>query len=161
MPKAAALNPDITKRLDDFLAGKGLRRTKQRDVIARAAFSTAEHFTAEELLDIARKIDRTTSRATVYRTLSMLVEAGLLREVDLGLGQMCYDPNFIDHPHHNHLICLDCRKVVEFEDKHMHLLEDCITRRLGFSPASATLKIEANCEELRQRGECKTRKAAR
>jgi len=78
------MDPKIRERLESYLLSKGLRRTKPRDIIVEAAFSTTEHFTAEELLDMARKIDRTVSRATVYRTLSLLVECELLHEIDLG-----------------------------------------------------------------------------
>lgn len=158
---ADTVNPEALRRLDEFLASKSLRRTKPRQVIVEAAFSTDEHFTADELWERARKLDRSTSRATLYRTLSLLVESGLLREIDLGRGQTYYDPNFVDHPHHNHLICLDCHKVVEFEDQHINILEDCITRRLGFRPASKSIRIEANCEELRATGHCSTRRQER
>jgi len=147
----------LTEKIDAFLAFKGLRRTPQRDVIIRAAFGTTDHFTAEELWDKARQIDASTSRATLYRTLSLLVESGLLREIDLGRDQKCYDPNFIDHPHHNHLICTDCQEVVEFEDPHLEVLEDCITRRLGFSPSNKGVRIEASCDSLRKTGHCERR----
>jgi len=152
------MDAELKDRIEAFLKLKGLRMTKQRQVIAEAAFRTAEHFTADELWDMARKIDPSTSRATLYRTLSLLVESGLLREIDLGRDQKHYDPNFIDHPHHNHLICNDCDKVVEFEDTHIEVLEDCITRRLGFRPTNKTIRIEASCEELRQKGVCTQRK---
>lgn len=154
----AEINPDIIRRLDEFLSDKGLRRTRQRDLIIEAAFSTTDHFTADELWERARRLDPSTSRATLYRTLSLLVESGLLREIDLGLQQTCYDPNFVDHPRHNHLICTDCRKVVEFEDQHLNLLEDCLARRLGFQPQSSSLRIEASCDELRTRGQCASRR---
>ncbi len=154
------LNPQVHERLDRYLAGHGLRRTKQRDVIIQAAFGTQEHFTADELLAMSRRLDRTISRATVYRTLGLLVDCGLLHEIDLGRGQTCYDPNFLDKPQHNHLICSNCDRVVEFEDEHIALLEDCITRRLGFKPLSKSIRIEASCEELARTGACKNRKAA-
>ena len=148
------------KILHGYLAGKGLRRTSQRDAIIEAAFSTREHFNAEELLVMARKIDDSVSRATVYRTLPLLVESGLLREIDLGGETKIYDPNFLEHPTHNHLVCVDCRKIIEFEDINMELLENCITRRLGFSPANKMVKIEAHCDELSQHGTCKHRAEA-
>lgn len=154
----SSLSPQIVERLEEFLAAKGLRHTRQRDVIVEAAFSTTEHFTADELWERARKIDAGASRATLYRTLSLLVESGLLKEIDLGMDQTHYDPNFVDHPHHNHLICTDCQKVVEFEDTHMSLLEDCITRRLGFRPETSSVRIEASCDQLRQKGACDRRK---
>ncbi len=144
----------LSERIDAFLQLKGLRRTSQREVIIQAAFGTKDHFTAEELWAKARKIDPSTSRATLYRTLNLLVESGMLREIDLGRDQKCYDPNFNDHPHHNHLICTDCQKVIEFEDTHLEVLEDCITRRLGFSPSNKGVRVEASCDSFRAAGKC-------
>ena len=141
-----------------FLATKTLRMTAQRQAIIDAVFSTDEHFTAEQLLDWSRARDKSVSRATVYRTLPLLTESGLVREMDFGKDYKFYDPNYIEHPHHNHLICMDCNRIVEFEDQHIELLEDCISKRLGFSPASKSLRIEANCDELRKRGSCSSRK---
>lgn len=141
-------------KLDSFIRKKGLRRTPQRDAIVRLAFSEDEHFTAEELFDRVRKHNIDASRATVYRTIALLVEAKLLREIDLGGDTKTYDPNFLDKPTHNHLVCIDCGKVIEFEDSHIDLLNDCLTRRMGFRPISQTIKIEACCEQLRTKGSC-------
>ena len=148
------IDPVLKERFEAYIRTKGLRRTTQRDVIVEAAFSTEDHFTAEQLWDLARRIDPTTSRATLYRTLSLLVESGLLREIDLGRDQKYYDPNFVDHPHHNHLICVDCGKVIEFEDEHIETLFDCITRRLGFRPTKKSMRVEACCDQLRRDGLC-------
>jgi Fur family ferric uptake transcriptional regulator len=148
------MDSGVQVRLDDFIRRKGLRRTTQRDVIVRAVFSKDEHFTAEELFERVRKADSDTSRATVYRTLGLLVEANLLQEIDLGDNQTTYDPNFLDKPSHNHLVCIDCGRVVEFEDVNLDLLNDCVTRRLGFKPLRQSIKIEANCEQLRLKGRC-------
>ena len=148
------MNPEIREKFEAELGRRSLRMTKQREVILRAAFSTNDHFTADELWKKARDIDPSTSRATLYRTLSLLLECRLLREIDLGRDQKIYDPNFHDHPDHNHLICVDCGRVIEFEDEHMTILEDCIARRLGFQPSSRSIRIEACCEKLRQAGVC-------
>lgn len=150
--------PAVRERIYAFLDEKGLRKTTQRDAIIEAAFSTTEHYTAEELLAMAKKIDPSVSRATVYRTLPLLVESALLREMDFGKDYKFYDPNYIDHPNHNHLICLNCSKIVEFEDVHIDTLETCISKRLGFTPVGKTVRIEAHCEELARTGTCKTRK---
>lgn len=152
--------PAVRVRIYEFLEKKGLRKTSQRDAIIEAAFSTTEHYTAEDLLAMAKKLDTSVSRATVYRTLPLLVESGLLREMDFGKDYKFYDPNYIDHPNHNHLICLDCNKIVEFEDVHIDTLENCISKRLGFTPVGKTVRIEANCEELERTGACKGRKVA-
>jgi Fur family transcriptional regulator, ferric uptake regulator len=145
----------VRNQIREFLASRGLRKTTQRDAIIEAAFSTDRHYTADELLDMARLIEPTVSRATVYRTLPILVQSGLLRELDLGQGRKVYDPNFVDHPHHNHLICLDCHHILEFEDLNMELLENCMTKRMGFSPANKQVRIEARCDELRLNGVCR------
>lgn len=148
------MDPLTREKMDAFLKEKGFRRTNQRDAIVEAAFSTKEHYTAEDLLLMARKIDRSVSRATVYRTLPILVQSGMLREMDFGRDFKYYDPNYVDHPHHNHLICVDCDKIVEFEDVGISTMEDCISKRLGFSPESKMIRIEARCDELHRFGKC-------
>jgi Fur family ferric uptake transcriptional regulator len=148
------MDAGVQERLDDFIRRKGLRRTGQRDMIIKSVFSQDDHFTAEELFDRVRKSSSDISRATVYRTLGLLVEADLLREIDLGENQTTYDPNFLDKPSHNHLVCIDCGRVLEFEDAQIDLLNDSVTRRLGFRPVRQTLKIEASCEQLRLNGRC-------
>ena len=155
------MEPAVRDRIYEFIQVSGLRRTAQRDAIIEAAFSHTDHYTAEELLLRARAIESSVSRATVYRTLPLLVESGLLKELDLGKGQMLYDPNYIDHPRHSHLICLDCNRIVEFEDRNIDTLENCITRRLGFSPTNKMVKIEARCDELQMKGSCTKRIEAR
>jgi len=138
----------------EFLAGKRLRLTSQRRTIIDTAFSTSQHFTAEQLLAWSRRQDQSVSRATVYRTLPLLTESGLVREMDFGKDYKFYDPNYADHPRHNHIICQDCDKIVEFESASLERIENKITQRLGFSPQSHRLQISARCEELKRRGTC-------
>ena len=121
------MQAEVHDRIYDFIEKKGLRRTSQRDAIISAAFSTTDHFTADDLLARSRAIEPSVSRATVYRTLPLLVASGLLKEMDFGKDFKFYDPNYIDHPGHNHLICTDCDRIVEFEDRNMETLENCIT----------------------------------
>src|ERR1051326_7079520 len=145
------------KRFLDFLAGKNLRVTAQRRVIIDTAFGTQQHFTAEQLLAWSRQRDRSVSRATVYRTLPLLTESGLVREMDFGKAYKFYDPNYAEHPHHNHIICQDCEKIVEFESEKIEKLENEISQRLGFSVKTHRLQITASCEELKKLGACKKR----
>src|SRR5437773_7990504 len=111
------------ERFMDFLAQKNLRVTAQRQAIIDATFSTQQHFTAEQLLAWARRRDKSVSRATVYRTLPLLTESGLVREMDFGKDHKFYDPNYAEHPRHNHIICQDCEKIVEFESEKIEKLE--------------------------------------
>jgi Fur family ferric uptake transcriptional regulator len=154
------MDPALRERIYDFIEQRGLRRTAQREAIINAAFETTDHYTAEELLVMARKLDPSVSRATVYRTLPLLVESGTLREMDFGLDQRVYDPNYNQHPNHNHLICSDCSRIIEFEDVHIDTLEQCISKRLGFTPLYKTVRIHAACDNFRKLGTCPNRKPA-
>ena len=129
--------------------------TSQRQAIIETVFSTDEHFTAEQLLEWSRERDKSVSRATVYRTLPLLTESGLVREMDFGKDHRFYDPNYADHPNHNHIICQDCEKIVEFESEKIARLETEITQELGFSIKSQRLQITGTCEELKKLGACK------
>lgn len=144
-----------------FFASKGLRFTKQREALVTLIFRNDEHFRPEDLIPRLRKSDGAVSRATIYRTILLLVESGMLREISLGGGERLYDPNFLKSPHHNHLICVDCREIIEFEDPNIDVMQNCITRRLGFSPTQKALRIEGSCDRLRLLGTCKNFKAGK
>jgi Fur family ferric uptake transcriptional regulator len=154
---AEADNKRARERFLDFLARRHLRLTRPRRAIIGIVFSTEKHFTAEELLKWARRQDRSVSRATVYRTLPLLTESGLVREMDFGKEQKYYDPNYAEHPHHNHIICLDCGKIVEFENWKIEQLGNELSRRLGFAAKAHRLQITATCEEFRKLGTCSKR----
>lgn len=141
----------------DFLAKKNLRITSQRQAIVDTVFSTDKHFTAEQLLEWSRLKDKSVSRATVYRTLPLLKESGLVHEMDFGKDYKFYDPNYADHPNHNHLICQDCEKIVEFESDKIEEIESQISHKLGFSMKSQRLQISASCDELKRLGACKNK----
>lgn len=141
----------------NFLAQKNLRITSQRQTIIDTVFSTEEHFTAEQLLEWSRAKDSTVSRATVYRTLPLLTESGLVREMDFGKDYKFYDPNYAEHPNHNHIICNDCEKIVEFESEKIEKIESEITQKLGFAIKAQKLQITATCEELKKAGTCKNK----
>lgn len=137
-----------------FLAGKGARVTAQRRAIVEAAFATDEHFTADQLLAWARERDPTVSRATVYRSLPLLVESGLVREIDFGGDRKVYDPNYALHPEHSHIVCADCGRIVEFSSEQIARLQRQISREFGFRVISQRVHITARCEELRRTGHC-------
>src|ERR1700678_3375778 len=139
----------------DFLQGQKLRITPQRRAIIDTVFSTAEHFTAGQLLKWSRRRDKSVSRATVYRTLPLLTESGLVREMDFGKDSKFYDPNYAEHPNHSHIICNDCEKIVEFESDKIDKLESEISHKLGFAVKAQRLQITGSCEELKRLGACK------
>jgi Fur family transcriptional regulator, ferric uptake regulator len=152
-----AEKPSAKDKFMHFLAGKNLRITSQRQIIVDTVFSTEKHFTADELLEWSREKDPTISRATVYRTLPLLTESGLVREMDFGGDCKFYDPNYAEHPNHSHIICNDCAKIVEFESDKLEEIEQEIARKLGFSLKAQRLQITADCETLKRVGACKNK----
>lgn len=158
--RVATDHPNFAKeKFLAFIERKGLRLTAQRLAIIDTVFSTEEHFTAEQLLEWARRKDRSVSRATVYRTLPLLTESGLVSEMDFGKDFKYYDPNYAKHPKHHHIICQDCDRIVEFESEQIEQIEDEITHNLGFRLKSQRIQINANCEELKRRGRCQNKDA--
>lgn len=145
------------QRFAEFLTQKNLRLTAQRQAIVETAFSTRQHFTAEQLLAWSRRRDKSVSRATVYRTLPLLTESGLIREMDFGGDHKIYDPNYAERPHHNHIICEDCQQIIEFESEPMRQLVEEISSQMGFSATAHRLQISAHCQEFQKSGTCRRR----
>ncbi len=128
--------------------------TGQRLAIFEAVFKESTHFTAEELLDKSRAIDRTVSRATVYRTLPILVESNLVREVDIGINMKYYMPNSEEDAPKAQVICNDCQKIFEISAPFMEWYGNTVSSNLGLTPISQRLQVTAQCEELRKSGVC-------
>ena len=154
LPMSSAGQAAAKLRFLAFLESKNLRLTSQRSAIIDTAFSTHEHFTADQLLAWSRQRDSSVSRATVYRTLPLLTESGLVREMDFGGDHKFYDPNYAEHPDHNHIICKDCNRIIEFESDTIARLEKQISHKLGFSVTSQRLQITASCDEFKRLGRC-------
>lgn len=138
-----------------YLAEKGLRITGQRLAIFEAAFAQREHFTAEELLAHARAIDDSVSRATVYRTLPIMTESALVREVDIGKDQKYYLANPDNATQQAQVICLDCDKIFEISAPFMEWYGSTVSAKLGLAPVSQRLQVSATCIAFRQSGVCK------
>ena len=137
-----------------FLAAKGLRVTNQRLAIFDAALAQTEHFTAEELLVHARALDESVSRATVYRTLPIMPESALLREIDVGRNIKFYAPNRDDRAQQAQIICLDCDKIFEINAPFMEWYGTTVSSKLGLTPVSQRLQVSAHCNAFRTTGQC-------
>ena len=143
----------------DFLRVGGFRVTKPREVIVRAAISFTEPFHAEDLLAKAREIDRLISLATVYRTLPMLLDSRLIREVELNREHRYYEVNREQSPAAFHIVCTDCGQVMQVQDECITLRERFLANRLGFKPLKLNVRIEASCLDLLESGACRRREA--
>ena len=139
-PSAQEIRPFL-----EFLKKKDLKFTSQRELIMNAVFSGHRHFTADQLFDEVRKKDHTISRATVYRTLALLVEANLLDANDFSLGQAYYERKF-GYEHHDHLVCNGCGKIIEFENNPIEKLQDAEARRHQFKIVYHSLKLFGFCK---------------
>lgn len=147
------------ERFKSFLDQHDLRVTGQRMAIFEAAFAQRTHFTAEELLDKARAIDESVSRATVYRTFPIMIESGLLREVDIGKSIKYYLANNPDESTQQaQVICVDCDKIFEVAAPFMEWYGASVSGRLGLTPVSQRLQVSATCNEFRKTGKCKNRR---
>lgn len=142
----------------ESMRSQSLRITSQRRIITEVIFESKDHFNAETLLARSKKRDRKVSRATVYRTLVFLVRAGFIRQIVLGQRPPQYDPNFANNPRHGHILCVDCRRVVEFHDHCLDVRESVVTKDHGFSPRRVNLQIEACCDFFREKGVCPHKK---
>lgn len=133
---------DFHARLQDA----GLKSTRQRDTIVRAFFELDKHISADELLEEVREVQSRIGYATVYRTLKLLVEQGFALPKDFGDGITRYDPIHDQDPHHDHLICVDCRKIIEFNDDETAALLGTIATNLGYEMRRKKLEIYAECK---------------
>ena len=150
--------PAAREKFQKFLTQKGLRATSQRLAIFDAAFGEAEHFTADQLLDRARTIDDSVSRATVYRTLPIMTESALLREVDIGSGEKFYRPNRDGATTQvAQVVCLDCDRIFEISAPFMEWYGSTVSSKIGLTPVSQRLQVSAHCDAFRQTGTCPKR----
>ena len=141
----------------NYLKEGGFRLTKPREVIVRAAIAFAEPFHAEDLLTRARQLDPEISLATIYRTLPMLLDSHLIREVDLNREHRYYEVNREQSPAAFHIICADCAQVIQVQDECIMLRERFLANSLGFKPLKLNVRIEANCLDLHEKGTCERR----
>lgn len=147
--------PAARETFRKFLTQKGLRATSQRLAIFDAAFTLEEHFTAEQLLDHARKLDDSVSRATVYRTLPIMTESALLREVDIGSGEKFYRPNLAGATSQvAQVICLDCDKIFEISAPFLEWYGNSVSSKIDLTPVSQRLQVSARCNVLKRTGTC-------
>lgn len=132
------------KVFNDFAAKQGLRSTRQRDIILDVFLSTHQHLSIEELYLKVRAANPGIGFATVYRTVKLLTEAGVARELTLENGQSRYEHQLANE-HHDHLICTECGDIVEFEDETIERLQQEIAARHGFRLVSHRMNLFGVC----------------
>ena len=139
-------------RFQNFLGTQGLRLTRERIALVREIFSTHYHFEADELLFKMKQKSVKISRATVYRTLELLVKSGLVRRVHLGEDHYHYE-HVSGDSHHDHLVCTVCGSVIEFHDEELERRQREICDRKKFTPTFHNLQILGVCDACRRKGQ--------
>lgn len=131
-----------------YLTKKGLKSTRQRDIIAEKFFSHTGHVSIEGLLSLARQDYPRLGYATVYRTLKLLTECGLAAERRFGEGQTMYEAAG-DLEHHDHLICLECGHVLEFHNESIEREQERVARSFGFTVIRHRHELYGLCPRAR------------
>jgi Fur family ferric uptake transcriptional regulator len=132
--------------LKTALKKEGLRYTQQRQLIWDELCSSEEHRDADEIYLSLRKDGVNASRATVYRTIDVLIKNKLVRKLDLGDGKARYE-NKMDSTHHDHLICVQCGKIEEFMDDKIEGIQDDIVKSFGFIMIRHIHQLFVLCDE--------------
>jgi Fur family ferric uptake transcriptional regulator len=137
------------ERFEEFLQSKGKRITQQRRALVEEVFKRHDHFDAEDLiLHLSRTAaNRRVSRPTVYRTLSELVDAGLLRSMTLG-GRTVYEHDY-GYPQHDHLHCQKCNKLIEFSSDEVRKIGEALAQEYQFRVTGHRLIFTGVCVDCR------------
>ncbi len=128
-------------RIEELCIEKGLKMTEQRKIIARTISESTDHPDVEEIYKRAFEKDPNISIATVYRTVRMFEEAGIVSKHDFGEGRARYEENPSEH--HDHLIDIRSGKIIEFHDKEIELLQEKIAKRLGYKIVDHRMELYA------------------
>jgi len=163
MPHRAASSPTRTRkgdapspssaareRLSHWIAERGLKATRQRDLIVDTFFSQSGHLSVEELLGKVQARDEHIGAATVYRTMKILADAGLASARHFDDGQTRYEAAIGRH-HHDHLICTSCHQIIEFENERIEELQDMVARQHGFQVTRHKLELYGLCKDCQAR----------
>ena len=135
----------IRKAFGSFLRKRNLKLTPQRARIFERAFATHAHFSADTLYGWLRHEDGpSVSRATVYRTLGLLVTGGFLESLDTGQGELLYE-HVLGHRHHDHMVCVGCGRIEEFYDVEIERLQESAAAKKGFRLAYHNLRLFGTC----------------
>ena len=148
-PRSASA--DARERLARWIAERGLKATRQRDLIVDTFFSASGHLSVDELLGRVQERDANIGAATVYRTMKILADAGLASARHFDDGQTRYEAAVGRH-HHDHLICTSCHAIIEFENERIEELQDMVARHHGFQVTRYKLELYGLCKDCQGRG---------
>lgn len=135
-----------------YLREQGLPITHQRNVVAAAVFGSDDHLSVDDIEKLLRESGERIGKATIYRTLDLMVKSRLVEEHDFGEGFKRYEHRLTRQPIHQHLVCIECGDVEEFESPEMPAIEARVAREFGFRPTRHRLEIYGLCRACQEAG---------
>ncbi len=132
----------------DCLKQKGLRSTRQREIILDTFLNADRHITAADLHGMLQKKSPEIGYATVHRNLKLMCECGLAEEIKIGGQKARYEQKH-GHEHHDHLICTKCGRFIEVKDERIERLQDELAKANGFTPQRHKMEIYGLCRKCR------------
>ena len=144
-PHDVAVSP--VEKFREYLATRGKRLTQEREIIVREIFADHEHFDPDQIvarLSRTRTDGRRVSRATIYRALSSLEEAGIIRKVARANGREVYEHDY-GYPQHDHFICEKCNELIEFSNEAISEVLEKVAAEIGFRMTGHRLEAHGIC----------------
>jgi Fur family ferric uptake transcriptional regulator len=132
----------------EYLERNRLKLTPHRELILETFLNREGHRSVDDIHRTVRELDPRIGHTTVYRTMKLLAECGLAREVDLAGGITRYEHLF-NHTHHDHMVCMECGRFIEFYNSDIEQLQDAASEQLGFKVKDHRLQIYGVCGECR------------
>lgn len=149
--KASITQPFI-RLFGRYLREQGLPVTQQREAVAEVVFSSSDHLSVDDIEQQLRRDGERIGKATIYRTLDLLVRSRLVEEHDFGEGFKRYEHRLSREPVHEHLICLECGTVIEFRSAEIMGVEARVAAEHGFRPTRHRLEIYGLCSGCQEAG---------
>jgi len=148
------IKKQVRKIFDDYLDRHDQRKTKERYAILDEIYTLNDHFDTERLYTYLKEKKYNVSRATVYNTLELLLDANLIMKHQFGKNLALYEKSFA-YKQHDHLICEDCEHVFEFCDPRIQQIQTMVGDLLKFNISHHSLHLFGRCKELDEKGQCK------
>lgn len=140
----------MLQKLENYVSEHQLRHSDVRRKIVETIVYEARHFTSLDLLEYLNKRHPEVGKATLYRTLPILIESGIIQEGPTDpSGQVLYE--IADETHHDHIVCIDCKRIFEFQDSVIEDRQDTLAKTLSFAPVDHRHVIYAKCEFLKRK----------
>jgi len=144
--------PPFLRLFARYLRDQGLPVTQQREAVAEVVFASEEHLSVDDIERGLRERGERIGKATIYRTLDLLVRSRLVEEHDFGEGFKRYEHRLSSRPVHEHMICVECGTVTEFESNELYRIENRVRAEHHFLPVRRTLEIYGLCKACQDAG---------